>query len=199
MDSKILLKGAYSADPKSVVRWIEERTPDQWSDGASLTTVLLTWAYSVQVEIQRRILKLQWLYRYPRSEPYFHDLIDFTPDQTHIRLPREATAPISRLRRVGLRRTRPFFCSAFLSHARTAVRPPGSVRTDQVLGITGLRQGLRPQVAFITAPSMTTPAVTYFQKATSSFRASATIVVLRIRPPLRLTRSWNHCVSAECG
>ena len=41
MDSRILLKGAYSADPKSVVRWIEERTPDQWSDGASLTTVLL--------------------------------------------------------------------------------------------------------------------------------------------------------------
>ena len=29
------------------------------------------------------------------------------------------------------------------------------------------------------APSMTTPAVTYFQSATSSFRASATMVVLR--------------------
>ncbi len=31
--------------------------------------------------------------------------------------------------------------------------------------------------AFITAPSMTPPAVTYFQSVTSSFRASATIVV----------------------
>ena len=35
------------------------------------------------------------------------------------------------------------------------------------------------------APSITTPALTYFQSATSSFRASATIVVLRRRPPLR--------------
>lgn len=46
---------------------------------------------------------------------------------------------------------------------------------------------------------MTTPLVTYFQNATNSFRASATIVLLRIRPPLRWTRSWNHNVSAEAG
>ena len=59
-----------------------------------------------------------------------------------------------------------------------------------------LRRAYR-QAVFITAPSMTTPAVTYFQSATSSFRASATIVVLRRRPPLRLTRSWNQRVSAE--
>src|SRR5712692_9835996 len=39
---------------------------------------------------------------------------------------------------------------------------------------------------------MTTPAVTYFQSATSSFRASATIVVFLRWPPLRLTRSSNH-------
>jgi hypothetical protein len=32
---------------------------------------------------------------------------------------------------------------------------------------------------------MTTQAVTYFQSATSSFRASARIVVLRSRPPFR--------------
>src|ERR1700730_5390882 len=55
------------------------------------------------------------------------------------------------------------------------------------------------ETAFITAPSTTTPAVTYFQSATSSLRASATIVVLRRRPPLRLTRSLNHCASAEFG
>ena len=53
--------------------------------------------------------------------------------------------------------------------------------------------------AFITAPSMTTPAVTYFQSATSSFRASATMVVFLRRPPLRLTRSSNHRASADCG
>ena len=51
----------------------------------------------------------------------------------------------------------------------------------------GLRDwlGAYRHAVFVTAPSMTTPAVTYFQSATSSFRASATIVVLRRRPPLR--------------
>src|SRR5580692_459358 len=65
----------------------------------------------------------------------------------------------------------------------------------------GLRDwlGVYRHAVFITAPSMTTPAVTYFQSATSSFRASATIVVLRRRPPLRFTRSWNQRASAESG
>ena len=49
------------------------------------------------------------------------------------------------------------------------------------------------------APSMTTPAFTYFQSAISSFRASATIIVLRKRPPLRLVRSWNQRARAELG
>jgi hypothetical protein len=39
--SKVLLKGAYSADQWSAVRWIEDHTPSHWSDGASLTVVLL--------------------------------------------------------------------------------------------------------------------------------------------------------------
>ena len=65
----------------------------------------------------------------------------------------------------------------------------------------GLRDwlGAYRHAVFIAAPSMTTPAVTYFQSATSSFRASATIVVLRRRPPLRFTRSWNQRASAESG
>ena len=46
---------------------------------------------------------------------------------------------------------------------------------------------------------MTTPAVSYFQSATSSFRASATIVDLRRRPPSRLTRSWNQRASVDWG
>ena len=53
--------------------------------------------------------------------------------------------------------------------------------------------------AFITAPSMMTPAVTYFQSATSSFRASATMVVFLRRPPFRLTRSSNHRAGTDCG
>src|SRR6266446_1566986 len=39
--SKVLLKGAYSVDQRSAVRWVEDRTPSHWSDGASLTVVLL--------------------------------------------------------------------------------------------------------------------------------------------------------------
>src|SRR5215469_13899400 len=54
------------------------------------------------------------------------------------------------------------------------------------------------QTVFIVAPSITTPAVTYFQKATRSFRASATIIILRARL-LLWTRSWNHRLSAEPG
>src|SRR4029077_737133 len=41
---------------------------------------------------------------------------------------------------------------------------------------------------------MTTPLVEYFHNATRSLRASATIVVLRILPPLLWTRSWNQTI-----
>ncbi len=41
VDSKVLLRGAYSADQRSAVRWIGDHTPNHWSDGASLTVVLL--------------------------------------------------------------------------------------------------------------------------------------------------------------
>jgi hypothetical protein len=41
VDNKVLLEGAYSANPRSAVRWTGDHTPSQWSDGASLTIVLL--------------------------------------------------------------------------------------------------------------------------------------------------------------
>ena len=44
------------------------------------------------------------------------------------------------------------------------------------------------QAAVVSAPSSTTPAVTYFHKAISSFRAKATISTFRTRPPLSCTR-----------
>src|SRR5208282_6243150 len=86
-----------------------------------------------------------------------------------------------------------------LSQSTARFRPPGSVGTDQVPGIGGLCWSLCAQAAFITAPSMTTPLVAYFHNATRSLRARATIVVLRILPPLRWTRSWNQRLSAEVG
>lgn len=53
--------------------------------------------------------------------------------------------------------------------------------------------------AVMATPSITTPAVTYFHKATSSLRASATIATFRPRPPLWLARSWNQRVRAASG
>ena len=41
VDSKVLLEGAYPADQRSAFRWIGDRTLSQWTDGASLTIVLL--------------------------------------------------------------------------------------------------------------------------------------------------------------
>src|ERR1700752_3250404 len=46
---------------------------------------------------------------------------------------------------------------------------------------------------------MMTPAVVSRHNAMRSLRARATMVVLRIRPPRRRTRSWNHRLSAEVG
>ena len=42
-----------------------------------------------------------------------HDLVVSSPDQPHIRSPLATAAPISRLRRSGLRRTRPFWHTDF--------------------------------------------------------------------------------------
>ena len=50
-----------------------------------------------------------------------------------------------------------------------------------------------------SASSMTTPAVTYFHSATSSLRASATIVRFLKRPSFCCTRSLNHLLSADPG
>ena len=81
---------------------------------------------------------------------------------------------------------------------RRAVRPPGSARADQAPGDWGQGRQLA-QACLRTAPSIRTPAVAYFQSATSSLRARATIIVLPRRPPLRLIRSRYHTASADCG
>jgi hypothetical protein len=53
VDSNVFLKAAYFADNRPAVGWIEERTPNQWSDGVSLTVVLLMslglWAAAWEV------------------------------------------------------------------------------------------------------------------------------------------------------
>src|SRR3954471_14403611 len=55
------------------------------------------------------------------------------------------------------------------------------------------------QAAFMRAPSGISPAVTYLHRATSSFLARATAVILRIRPRTEPTRSVNQRASALSG
>jgi hypothetical protein len=99
-----------------------------------------------------------------------------------------AAAPSSRIRRLGSggrdhssgRRLRPY--------ARS-VRLPGSTGVDQTPSDSENRYRASNQIAFMMAPSITTPAVAYCQSATSNFRARATIIVLRNLPPSRVTLS----------
>ena len=109
-------------------------------------------------------------------------------DQPHIRSPLIAAAPISRLRQAGLRTTRPFYDTAFRQGIARFVDldPPGLSQA-----LVEFQDSLN-QAVFMTTPWMTTPVVTYFQRATSSLRASATIVDFLKRPLLCLTRSSNH-------
>lgn len=77
--------------------------------------------------------------------------------------------------------------------------PPGLIRPwKKCLVHIPWVSGNRHQALFMTAPSMTTPALTYFHSATSSLRASATIVAFLRRPPFCFTRSLNHKESADC-
>jgi len=126
------------------------------------------------------------------------------PDQTHIRSSRRATAPGFRLRRAGSR-GRGHSSLRRLKPCNPSVRPPGSSEADRAsadglwwfcCGLSLLPGPLPDQAAgFITAPSMTTPWVTYFHNATRSLRASATMARLR---PCGL-RSLNQRVRADCG
>jgi hypothetical protein len=53
--------------------------------------------------------------------------------------------------------------------------------------VAGFQAG--SQAVFVLAPSITTPLVAYFHKATSSFLARATIVTFLVRGPSRRTLS----------
>src|SRR6202020_1068102 len=139
--------------------------------------------------------------RYPRSEPACVTRLVSEHDQPHIRSPFATAAPTSRLRRAGLRKTRTFLENGVSSHGLLRfvhLDPSGLITSRGLRYWMRGRRGYR-QAGLIIAPSITTSRLTYFQSATRSFRASATIVVLRRRPPLRLIRSLNQRVSAERG
>jgi hypothetical protein len=98
------------------------------------------------------------------------------PLQTHIRSPLLTAAPISRLRRARAQEGGTILFFGFFKPGQISVRSPGSAGADQAPeGWKG--KSFCFQAAIVSAPSKTTPAVTYFQKAISSFRAKATIVL----------------------
>src|ERR1700722_11182807 len=160
----------------------------------------LTWAFSGQVvRFFGTSKKLQLLFRYPRSEPYFMTWL--IPHQIKLTSGRHSKQ-LHQYPAFGgwgsggrdhsfTRLFKPVHCSVPI-----AWDPSGPVRSR---GLEGLCWSVCAQMVFIAAPSMTTPLVEYFHNATRSLRASATIVVLRILPPLLWTRSWNQTLSAEVG
>jgi len=93
----------------------------------------------------------------------------------------------------------PVFAAAF--EAKQSIgRRPGSAEADQASADGGGWRGSRGQAAFMTAPSMTTPALTNFHSATNSFRASATASRLRAAFPVMVgRRSRYQRASAESG
>ena len=118
------------------------------------------------------------------SEPDCMTRLVFEHDQPHIRSPFATAAPTSRLRRAGLRKTRTILENGVSGHGLLRfvdLDPSGLILS------WGLRDWLGAHrhavFVFITAPSMTTPAVTYFQSATSSFAQAATVAFYAVVEP----------------
>src|SRR6266436_1178559 len=111
------------------------------------------------------------LLRYPRSKPICATRPVSEHGQPHMRSPLIAAAPRSRFRRAGLRKTRTILESGISGHGLLRfvyLDPPGLIRSWEMTGLLVYSLG-----NLHVTPSITTPAATYFQSATNSFRASA--------------------------
>jgi hypothetical protein len=119
----------------------------------------------------------------------FHDQVVHTRSNSHTVAARSGCTNIPRSTGGGSESETILYLGC-LGHvgSRFAALDPSELIRPWGWGVV-LRSPLCAQAPFMRAPSMMTPRVAYFQRATSSLRASATMVVLRIRPPLRWTRS----------
>jgi len=141
----------------------------------------------------------RFTFRIPSSEPIRVTRPVAGHDQPHIRSPqtRLHQDPACGGRGSGGRNHSSY---RLLRPGPGSVRPPGSARPVGGSGrVVTLFLVETSQACFITAPSMTTPNVTYFHSATSSLRARATIVGFFRRPSLAATRCLNHRDNAESG
>jgi hypothetical protein len=108
------------------------------------------------------------------------------------------------LTRGKLRAAGPIFESASVPVRSTAARHLGSsIRQSaksqrerrMVLSVCSFRETLQP-AGRKTTPSIVSPVVTKRQRATSSLRASATIIVFRVPARRSAVRAWYHRASA---
>jgi hypothetical protein len=134
-----------------------------------------------RISDQVLIVTLRSSLRIPRSEPIcMTRLVADAASNSH---PVAALSCQLRLRRARAQESGTILFFGFWSQAKSR-----SARLDppELIGLRNIG-GAGPQAASISAPSGTIPAVTYFQKAISSFRAKATTSTFRIRPPLNWT------------
>ena len=115
--------------------------------------------------------------------------------------------PWFRMRRAGSR-GRGQSTTRHFKPCNETVRPPGSAEADQASTIVFLILSLGREVladashatGFTIAPSMSSPVVIYFHKATSSLRASAVIATfLRALVAPTPTRAKYQRANADCG
>ena len=115
--------------------------------------------------------------------------------------------PWFRMRRAGSR-GRGQSTTRHFKPCNETVRPPGSAEAHQASTIVFLILSLGREVladashatGFMIAPSTSSPAVTYFHKATSSLRASAVIATfLRALVAPTPTRAKYQRANADCG
>jgi hypothetical protein len=90
--------------------YLREHWPDIRAQLLEGTSHGELWVKSVFI---RACVKLQGLFRYPRSEPDCMTRPVSEHDQPHIRLPLETAVPTSRLRRAGAQGMKPFYQSAY--------------------------------------------------------------------------------------
>jgi hypothetical protein len=91
------------------------------------------------------------------------------------------------------RRARRSICKTVPAGTRRAIERRAPVWAD------GARPSVGYRVTDRCAPSGTTPCSTNRHNAITSFRATATIPIRRLRPPAAANRRVNHCASALSG
>jgi hypothetical protein len=152
------------------------------------------WIRAERAKLSRPALHLARMSGSSRSAHTAHAV------STHIRSPGFLPGkPLSLLLKARLEETRPYYMTAGLpairslgsspSHPAKLIRPRGLL----------LFRGKPGHAAFRTAPSGTMPSRQKRHSAINSLRASATIMVFRIRPFLPVTRATNHWLSCDAG